>query len=181
MRARQIILTIAALAILASPAAVLAQSGPGPGPGDGNPPGSGWGGGHGPHGGQGGYGNQGAGMLRIIQRILRHLDLEPGQQEAIEGILESAREEIQPWMEQSRSLREAFHETHGIGDFDEGIYRNHFQALAAIDVEIKLIAAEAVSQVWEQLNEEQKQQLEDMRGSFGGKSYRRGSGRRSTS
>jgi len=180
MRARHIILTIAAAVVLAAPTAVLAQTGPGPGDGSGS--GGGWGGGFGSHGGDiGGFGGQGGGMLRMIPRILRHLDLEPGQQELIEGILETTRTTIEPLVKQSKEQRNAFHEIYGIGDFDDIAYREFFEALAAIDVEIKLASADAVSQVWKLLTPEQQQQIEDMRGSFGKGMARRGSGRRPTS
>lgn len=172
MKRRHMILTIAAAVLLAAPTAVLAQGGPGPGQGGG--PGGGWEGGFGPHGG-----GQGAGMLRMIPRILRHLDLEPGQQELIEGILENAKTSIQPLVDQSIEAREAFHQDHGIGDFEETAYREFFKSLAAIDVEIKLVSADAMSQVWSHLTAEQKEQLEDMLDNFGRGMKRRSGGRRS--
>jgi Spy/CpxP family protein refolding chaperone len=117
----------------------------------------------------------------MIPRLLRHLDLEPGQQELIEGILETARTTIEPLVEQSKEMRNEFHQNYGIGDFDGTAYREFFGALAAIDVEIKLASADAVSQVWKLLTPDQQQQIEDMRGSFGKGMARRGGGRRPTS
>jgi Spy/CpxP family protein refolding chaperone len=180
MKARHAVLTIAVALALAAPTAVLAQAGPGPGQGDGTGPG--WGGGQGPHGGGlGRFGDsQGAGMLRIIHRVLRHIDLEPGQEELIEGVLDTARLETGPWVDKLEELRTSFHENHDIGAFDEVAYRDHFQAVANIDVEIKLISADAVSQVWNLLTPEQQEQLEEMRGSFGRGNARQSGGRRST-
>jgi Spy/CpxP family protein refolding chaperone len=172
MKRRHIILTIAAVALLAAPTAVLAQSGPGPGQGGGS--GSGWGSGFGPHGG-----GQGGGMLRMIPRMLRHLDLEPGRQELIQGVLENAKTLIRPLADQSREAREQFHQDHGIGDYDETAYREFFESLAVIDVKIRLVSADAVSQVWNLLNPEQQQQLEEMRENSGSRFKRRSGGRRS--
>lgn len=172
MKRRHIILTLAAVALLAAPTTVLAQGGPGPGQGGG--PGGGWGGGFGPHGG-----GEGGGMLRMIPRILRHLDLEPGQQELIEGILENAKTSIQPLVEQSIEAREAFHQDHGIGDFEETAYKEFFKSLAATDVEVRLISAEAMSRVWKLLTAEQQEQLQEMLEDFGRGMKRRAGGRRS--
>ena len=180
MKARHAILTIAMALALAAPTAVLAQTGPGPGQGEGSGPG--WAGGFGPHGGgHGRFGSsQGTGMLRIIHRVLRHVDLEPGQEELIEGVLDSARQGIDPWIDKMEELRISFHENHAIGSFDEVAYRDHFQAVANIDVEIKLISADAVSQVWNLLTPEQQAQVEEMRRGFGGGKARQSGGRRST-
>jgi len=172
MKARHIILTMAAVLLLAAPTAVLAQSGPGPGQGGGS--GSGWGSGFGQHGG-----GQGGGMLRMIPRMLRHLDLEPGQQELIQGVLENAKTLIQPLADQPREARERFHQDHGIGDYDETAYREFFQSLAVIDVKIRLVSADAVSQVWNLLTAEQQEQLQEMLDRFGQGTKRRAGGRRS--
>jgi len=172
MKARHIILTIAAAVLLAAPTAVLAQGGPGPGQGGGS--GSGWGGGFGPH-----ADGQGGGMLRMIPRMLRHLDLEPGQQELIQGVLENAKTLIQPLADQSREARELFHQDHGIGNYDATVYRQFFESLAVIDVEIKLVSADAVSQVWNLLTPEQQEQLQEMIDRFGQGMKRRAGGRRS--
>lgn len=177
MKIQNVILTIAAAILIAAPTAVLAQAGPGPG--DGSGPGSGWGGGFATHGG-----GQGGGMLRMIPRILRHLDLEAGQKELIEGILETARSAIQPLIEKSMEERVAFHEDYGIGDYDatdETIakaYRTFFESQAVIEVEIRLISADAVSQVWNLLTPEQQQQLEEMRDNRDNRFKRRSGGRR---
>jgi Spy/CpxP family protein refolding chaperone len=172
MKRRHIILTIAAAVLLAAPTAVLAQGGPGPGQGGGS--GNGWGGSLGSHGD-----GQGGGMLRMIPRMLRHLDLEPGQQELIEDILENAKAAIHPLVEQSIEARESFHQDHGIGDYDETAYREFYESLAPIEVNIKLASADAVSQVWNLLTTEQQEQLQDMIDRFGQGMKRRAGGRRS--
>jgi Spy/CpxP family protein refolding chaperone len=175
MKARHIILTIAVAVLLTAPTAVLAQGGPGPGQGGGN--GGGWGGGFGPHGD-----GQGGGMLRMIPRILRHLDLEPGQQELIEEVLENAKEAIESLVDPSIEAREAFHQDHGIGDFNADTYdayKAFYESLAAIDVEIKLVSADAMSQVWKLLSAEQQEQLQEMLEDFGRGMKRRAGGRRS--
>jgi len=175
MKARHIILTIAAAVLIAAPTTVLAQGGPGPGQGGGS--GSGWGGGFGSHGG-----GQDGGMLRMIPRILRHLDLEPGQQELIEEVLQNARTAIEPLVAESREAREAFHQDHGIGDFNAdsyGAYEAFYESLAAIDVEIKLVSAGAMSQVWKLLTAEQQEELQEMLDNFGRGMKRRAGGRRS--
>ena len=172
MKRRHIILTIAAAVLLAAPTAVLAQGGPGPGQGGGS--GGGWGGDFGSH-----DGGQGGGMLRMIPRMLRHLDLEPGQQELIEDILQNARTVIEPLVAQSIAARESFHEDHGIGDYDETTYRPFFESMAPIDVKIRLVSADAVSQVWKLLTAEQQEQLQEMLENFGRGMKRRSGGRRS--
>ena len=172
MKARHIILTIAAAVLIAAPTTVLAQGGPGPGQGGG--PGSGWGGGFGPHGG-----GQGGGMLRMLPRMLRHLDLEPAQQDLIQEILDNATTAIEPLVAQSIEQREAFHEFHGIGDYDESTYREFFQSLATTDVEIRLISADAVSRAWKTLTAEQQEELQELLENFGRGMKRHGGGRRS--
>jgi len=177
MKARNIILTIAAAVLIAAPTTVLAQAGPGPGQGGGSGSGwggGGWGGGFGPHGG-----GQGGDALMMIHRVLRHLDLEAGQEEIIEGVLDDAMSKIQPLAERSREARELFHQDHGIGDYDETTYRQFFESLATIDVEIRLVSANAMAQVWSVLSDEQRQQLEEMRNRFGQSFKRRSGGRRS--
>ena len=115
----------------------------------------------------------------MLPRMLRHLDLEPGQEEQIEAILESARDEIETLAAQSREAREAFHENHSIGDYQESAYREFFESLAAIDVDIRLVGADAVSQAWKLLSVEQQEELLDLLESFGRGTKRRGGGRRS--
>lgn len=115
----------------------------------------------------------------MIPRMLRHLDLEPGQQELIEDILENAKAAIHPLVEQSIEARESFHQDHGIGDYDETAYREFYESLAPIEVNIKLASADAVSQVWNLLTTEQQEQLQDMIDRFGQGMKRRAGGRRS--
>jgi Spy/CpxP family protein refolding chaperone len=173
MKRRDIFLIAATALLLAAPTAVLAQGGPGPGQGGGGH-GGGWGVGVGPHGG-----GPGEGMLRILPRMLRHLDLEPGQEEQIEDILENAETAIEPLIAQTVEAREAFHQNHGIGDYDETTYRLFFESLAAIDVEIRLVAADAVSQAWKTLTAEQQEALQELLENSGRGMKRRGGGRRS--
>ncbi len=169
MKVRSIILTIAAVALLAAPTTALAQGGPG---------GGGWGGNHGNNGGGRGTGH---GILWMLENRLDHfaerLDLDETQVAAIESILEKNLPEIEALVEQTRIAGQEWRDSHSMGDFDSEIFRNHFEAQAEIEVEIKLATAKTFAEVWEVLTPEQQEQLQNSRGGFGA-GVKRGGGRR---
>ncbi len=161
MKARTLILTIATAALIAAPAALIAQQGPG-GPGTGTCDGTG------PHGG--GMGPQGAGMggphdfggpglLRIFNRVAERLELTADQQTQIEAIIEAHRTATQGLRDQSAAARADFRENHGPGDFDEVEYRTFFEAQAEIQVALHLDGARATAAAWNILTPDQQQEL----------------------
>jgi periplasmic protein CpxP/Spy len=160
MKVRTLILTIAAAALIAAPAVLIAQQGPG-GPGDGSCDGSGPNGGgmRGPHGG-GGFGGPGQhGFLRMLPRLADKLDLSEDQQSQIQAIVDAGRIEIEPLREQAQTERAAFKDSHEIGAYDEGAFSAHFESQAQLHVEMQLIGARMMSEAWVVLTIEQQEEL----------------------
>jgi len=188
MRARNIILTIAAAILIAAPTAVFAQNGPGPGDGTGS--GGAWGGGQGPHrGGQGRFGDaEGGDGLRFFERMLprvaEELGLSDEQLSQIQTIVDAARQTIEEkgYIEQLRAEREAYRAANEDPTvFNEGAFREHSSAQHRIQTELGVVAGQAKADAFEVLTPEQRQQLEEMRSKFGQKNFRRSGGRRSSS
>jgi Spy/CpxP family protein refolding chaperone len=167
MKARNIILTIAAVAILAAPATALAQRGSGGGPG--------W------HGD--GMGGDHLGFFeRRLPRMAEELGLSDEQLEKIQAIADAARPEIEKYAEQLRNGRETYRAEHGNpAEFDESTFRAHAQDQHLVQTELMVVVAKARAEIFAQLTPEQIEQLEEMRGSFNKRAFRRGGGRRSGS
>jgi Spy/CpxP family protein refolding chaperone len=168
MKARNIILTIAALALVLAPAAASAQRGPGSGHG-----------GFSSRGFGGPGGDHGLGFAeRMLPRMAEELGLTDEQLTAIEDILDAAQPTIDGYAEQLREGRESYRAR--IDDptvFDEGTFRAHLAAQNEIQVELAVVVAEARAKVFSELTQEQRDQLEEMRAHRGQKSSRRGGGR----
>jgi len=186
MRARNIILTIAAAALLAAPTAVFAQNGPGPGDGSGS--GGAWGGGHGPHGGNQGWFGDGEGghglrfFEHMLPRLAEELGLSDEQLSEIQTIVDEARPKIEEYAQQLREGREAYREE--IEDptyFNPEAFRAHAEIQHGIQTNLGLVAGQAKADALKVLTPEQLEQLEEMRGNFGKRTFRRGGGRRSSS
>ena len=114
MKARNIILTITAVAIIAAAGVVFAQQGPGDCDGSG------------PHGRMGGPGGGGAfgdqsghGLLRMLPRLADKLDLTQGQQDQIQAIIDAGQPELEALRQQTQTARDAVRELYPIGSFDE--------------------------------------------------------------
>jgi len=157
MKTRTLILAIAAAALIAAPAVLIAQQGPG-GPGGGScdgtgPHGSGMGGPH-DFGGPGG-----PGLLRIFNRVAERLELSTEQQTQIEAIIQAHHTAALSLRDQSAEARAEFRENHGPGDFDEVEYRAFFEAQARIQVEVHLDGARATAEAWNILTPGQQQEL----------------------
>jgi Spy/CpxP family protein refolding chaperone len=167
MKARHIILTIAAAVICTAPMAAIAQGGPGEGPG--------W------HGG--GMGGDHLGFFeRRLPRMAEELGLSDEQLEKIQAIADAVRPEIEKYAEQLRNGREAYRaENDNPAEFDEPTFRAHVQDQQLVQTELMVVAAKAKAEIFAQLTPEQIEQLEEMRGSFGKRAFRRGGGRRSGS
>jgi Spy/CpxP family protein refolding chaperone len=155
MKAKHIILTITAAVLIAAPGVLVAQHGPGTCDGDGP---------HGrtagPGGGFGGRG--GAGILRMLPRLAERLELTGDQQAQIDTIIDETAPAIQDLRDQAAANREAFRETHELGDFNEPEYRAHFEVQAQIHVEMQLTGAQAAARVWQVLTPDQQQELLDL-------------------
>lgn len=175
MKVRNILLTITAAALIAVPLAAVAQGVPGGGNGGG--PGGGWG--HGPRGG--GHGpDQGLGMLeRLLPRVADELGLTDAQLEEIQAILDQARPEIESAREKLQSLRQTRRDDHDPAVFNEGEVRAFAADLAEVQVELMVVVERTRAAALQVLSEEQRQQLEEMRGTFGKRFTRRSGGRRS--
>jgi Spy/CpxP family protein refolding chaperone len=183
MNARHIILTIAALAILAAPAAVLAQQGPGPG--DGSGPYAGGHGGRGMHGGRGWHGDgDGTDGLRFLERMLPRmaetLGLSDEQVVEIQAIADEARATIEEaeYLEQLRAEREAYRATNDDPRiFNEAAFKSHAAAMHQIQTEIGVVVGQAKADIFNVLTDEQLEQFLEIRNSFG-RNSRRGGDRR---
>lgn len=186
MKARNIILTIAAIAVLAAPTTVLAQTGSGPGDGSGS--GGTWGGGHGPHGGgQGRFGDDDAAhglrfFERMLPRLAEELELSEEQLTEIQAIVDEARPKIEEYAQALRDGREVYRATNEDPTyFDEESFRAHASVQHQIQTELGVVAGQTKADALKVLTPEQLAQLEEMRGKFGQKNFRRRGGRRSTS
>jgi len=186
MKARHIILSFAAAIVLAAPTTVLAQTGPGTGGG----PGGGWGGGYGPHGGDQGWFGGGEGghglhfFERMLPRLAEELGLSDEQLSEIQSIVDATRLKIdeEGWVEQLRAEREAYRAANEDPTvFNQGAFREHAATQHRIQTELGVVSGQAKADALKVLTPEQLELLEDLRGNFGRKSYRRGGGRRSSS
>ncbi len=184
MRVRNIIPTIAAAALIAVPLTLIAQgvpgggTGQGPGGPGGGPGGGAWG--HGPHGGGNGF-DHGLGFIeRMLPRLAEELGLTEEQLEEIGAIVDEARPEIERLGDELKALHQTRRENHDPAVFNEGEVRSFAADLAKIQVELMVVGEEARAKALQVLTEEQRQQLEEMRGSFAKRSTRRSGGRRSS-
>ena len=168
MKTRHIILTITAAVLCTAPMAALAQGGPSGGPG--------W------HGG--GPGNDQLGFFEHkLPQLAEELGLSGEQLEKIKNIADTARPEIEKYAEQLRDERESYRTANDDPTFfDEDAFRTHAAAQHEIQIELMVLVGKARAEIFAQLTAEQIEQLEEMRGSFGGhKAHRHGDGRRSGS
>jgi Spy/CpxP family protein refolding chaperone len=174
MKARNIILTIAALATLAAPTTVLAQGGPGGGPGH-HGPGPGW-------SGEPGGGDHLGFFERGLPRMAEALGLSDEQLEEIQAVIDAARPQIEDYAEQLREGREAYRAANDdLTVFNENAFRVHALEQHEIQTDLMVVVGKAKADIFSLLTSEQRDQLEEMRGNFGRKSFRRGGGRRSAS
>ena len=159
MKVRNIILTITAAALIATPGLLFAQQGPGGGGGcDGSGP-HGPGGADGPNGEGVFGGDRGPGLLRMLPRLAERLEITETQQDQIHAILDARKPALDALRDQASAARDAFHDTYGIGDYDEVAFRTFFEAQAQLHVEMQLIGTATVSQVWQVLTPEQQEEL----------------------
>lgn len=160
MNPRTIILTITAAALLAAPATVFAQQGPGDCDGTGphgRMGGPGGGGAFGGFGGQGGHH-----LLRVLDRVGDRIGLTDAQRTEIQAIVDAGKPGLDALRDQARAERETFRDSHEIGDFDEATFRAHFESQARLHVEMQLIGASMMSQAWAVLTPAQQQELQDL-------------------
>lgn len=163
MKARTLILTIAAAALVAAPALTNAQQGAG------DCDGTGPHGGAKMHGGPGGPGGpDGHGLLRMLPRLAERIGLTDTQHDQIEAIIAAQQPALDALRDQAQTARETFTEAHEIGDFDEAAYRTFFESQASLHVEMQLIGAAIVDQVWDVLTPEQQTEVSDLLDLFGG-------------
>ncbi len=182
MRARNIILTIAAAALIAIPLTLVAQGVPGGGSGQGpggGPGGAAWG--HGPGGaGFGGGPGDGLGMFdRMLPRLAERLGLTDEQLDEIRTILDEARPRIADFSDQLDAGRAAYREANPDPTvFDEGAFRTHAAEQAGIQIDLMVLTQSTRARALSVLTPEQLAQLEEMRNEHGKRFTRRSGGRR---
>jgi Spy/CpxP family protein refolding chaperone len=117
---------------------------------------------------------------RRLPRLAEELGLSDEQLEKIEAIVDSARPEIEAYVEQLREGHEAYRAANNDPTvFNEGAFRAHAAAQNEVQTNLKVVVGKTKAGVFKVLTPEQIEQLQEMRDSFGKGSYRRGGGRRS--
>ncbi len=112
----------------------------------------------GPHGD--GFGGAGAhGLLRMLPRLAERLEISEAQQDQIHAIIDARKPALDALRDQASAAREVFHERYDIGDYDEVAFRAFFESQAQLHVEMQLLGADTVSQVWDVLTPEQQEEL----------------------
>lgn len=132
--------------------------------------------GHGPHGPRGaGMGPaMGPGHGHHMLRGIARLDLSEGQRDQIEAILDGNREQVDALRDQLRSEREAWAESNDPALFDEAAAQAFADRQAALHADLTVLHMQIRAQVLSVLTDEQRAELEAMRGEGRGKSFRRG-------
>lgn len=148
MKKRGGVIVIIGALLLAMSAVAFSQRGGMPGP----PPDGGFRGGPGPRDGLGPLG--------------RDLNLTDDQKAQIKKIMDSAEESTKSLREQMRTLHESEPDPLKDGAFDEAAVRAAAEARAKVQVELEVIHARTMSQVFAVLTAEQKAQLAAKRQEF---------------
>lgn len=175
MKARNTTLIITAATLIAASGLLFAQQGPGGGTCDGEGP-------HGPGGFHGGpaAGGPGHGLLRMLPRLAERLELSDAQQDQIHAIVDAQKPAMESLRDEAKAARDAFHDTYDFGDYDEAAFRTFFESQAQLHIEMQLLGAETISQVWAVLTPEQQEEVLELMDLFrdgrGGK--RQGGGKR---
>jgi Spy/CpxP family protein refolding chaperone len=172
MKTRTLLFTLATLAILAAPMLAVAQTGPGDGGGPGH-------GSRGHHFAPAGHGANGLGFLdRALPRLADRLELSDEQVDAIQGIVEEVRPQIESYGEQLRAGREAWREANDDPTvFDEGAFRSHVDQQHQTTTELMVLVQQTKARTLAVLTPEQLEQFEEMHGQFGQR-FKRGFGHR---
>ena len=170
MKARNIILTLAAAALVAAPA--FAQGGPGGGCGHGGP----GGGGFGQRGPAGGHGL--AFFEHMLPRVADEIGLTDEQIIDIRAILDEARPGIEELADQLHTLQQERRENHDPAVFNEVETRAFAEHKAEIQADLMVAVDKTRAEALQVLTEEQREQLEELRGSGNNQFKRRPGGRR---
>lgn len=147
-RTKLIAFAVALAAALALTAAAFGRQEGHHGPG--GPPPGGPGGPHGPHGGS------------LVEHLSRALNLTDAQKAQVKQIEDSLRESTKPLHEQLFKLGGGPFDGFKDG-FDEAAVRSAAQSRAAIQVELEVAHARAMSQVYALLTADQKAKLAELR------------------
>jgi protein CpxP len=103
----------------------------------------------------------------MLEHLTRELNLTTDQQAAVKKIMESIEESAKPLQEQLRKLHESEPDPMSGAAFDEAAVRSAAQARANIQIELEVLHARAMSQVYALLTADQKAQLAAKRQQFG--------------
>ena len=175
MKARNLLLTMVAAALVLAPTAAIAQSAPG-GRHDGGTARYGHGGGNFSAPGAG----HGLGFFeRMLPRIADRIGLSVEQMVQIEALIDESRPTIEGYVEQLEAGRESYRaENSDPTIFDEGSFRAHAQAQHEIQIELKVAVEKTKTEIHQLLTAEQREQLEEMRSERGERQKRHSGGRR---
>ena len=116
---------------------------------------------------RGGPRGGGPGPGDMLEHLTRELNLTTDQQAAIKKIIDSTEESAKPLQEQLRKLHEGQPDPLSDAAFDEAAVRSAAQARANVQVELEVLHARAMSQVYALLTTEQKAQLAAKHQQFG--------------
>ncbi|MGD8440712.1 MAG: Spy/CpxP family protein refolding chaperone, partial [Holophagae bacterium] len=95
------------------------------------------------------------------------IGLTDAQQSQIQAIVDARQPELDALHDQAAAARDAFRDSHEIGDWNETEFRAHFESQARLHVEMQLIGAEVTAQAWNVLTPDQQQQVRDILELFG--------------
>jgi Spy/CpxP family protein refolding chaperone len=172
MNVRSTITKVLTVALVLVPGIVLAQQGPG-GPGAGIHRHLGEFGGPGLHGGFGG----GPDLYRLehrLPRLAEFLGMTEDQVAQIEAIIGEEMAVIEPLREQLHEMVQAHLDDHDPVRFDESEIRSFLERASPLKIDIEVAGARAFSRVLNVLTPEQREQMHELRDSFG----RHGRGKR---
>jgi protein CpxP len=150
-RLRKLIGLGAVLGLAAAVSAGVLHAGQGPGPGFGR----------GMRGGPGGPGPGGLGG--DILRGLGRLDLTDAQREQVRTILQQHRAEFEALRERGQPAREALGQAIQAEPVDEALIRERHAAVAAVEADGAVLAANVRAEVFQILTPEQQQKARDLR------------------
>ncbi len=157
MSTRSLILTLAAVTLIAIPALTFAQGGPGACGNDPQGMGMGPGSGH----GRGGHGGPGRGL--VDGRMGDYLGLSDQQKAQIETIQDAARSQGDDLRAQLASGRAAYHQATPAGSFDEAAARAFAEAQAALHAELMVQRLRTWNEVVAVLTPEQQAKMAEFR------------------
>lgn len=109
-----------------------------------------------------GRGMPGMPVVDTVMRAVMHLDLSDEQEDSIRGIMKSLKADDRALMKDMRSNREQLKDLIKADAFDESAVAEIAGAEGALTTERLILASRAMSQVYAQLTDEQRAELQAM-------------------